>query len=988
MPEELYIDINNELLPHEDYNYLRAEGIKLIERLSGKIWTNYNAHDPGITILEALCYALTELGYKTSFDIKDLLVSKNGTQDWSEVFFTAKQMLTSNPVTITDYRKLIIDTDGVKNAWVDVTNDYETLLYVNVEKKTDAAPQAYQLSYTPQSDNEPLRMRGLYKVTLEYEDDILNDNKQEIVNASVRKKLAVHRNICEDFLTIRPVNYELFRMEAEVKVSEGADIERINAKIFQVIHNFFSPSIHFYTLEQMLAKGYSTDEIFEGPSLKNGFIDRKELEQSERYMDIHLSDIINLIMDIPGVIAVKKCVFPIETQSAFSDFTQWISNIKEKEKAPRLDIENSVITFFRSGDRHRSDSERQPDRQRVKDICYFLQSEVQSSKLKGVKTDIEIPSGENMDVEDYYPFQFSLPAAYGMHEKVFSGKNSGSLSELSTKQRQILQLRGYLMVFEQIMADYSSQLSNVKQLFSFGNTLKQSFFPQPLKGIHDIEKLFVSYDKYHENQLKLLESQKQFLNRRNELLDHLLARLGEDSKAYSSPDKKNPAEELKIKSNILSDYVSISSYRGSGFDYSNPDKVWDTNNVAGMKRRICRLLGFKSFETTFITSDWISIEKVTKPGNLTKLKVVLNDPEKQNNTLLESNEYEHEAEINEIVNYILQSGADKSLYDIDARRGKNSYSLKKKNNEGGYDFIANSNLNDEDLENNFRKTIETLENLSGRENFHVLEHILLRPRSNPQETGTRRNPGTLEATGLLSVSYVPAMDFVVNQQSPNLSYAFKKTRTADPASKDKFIWKLSLRKEQNEVFVIPEDFIFESHVRKREERIRQLGTDDTNYVREKNADGRFVFRLDDRSKQPQQLLAVCKQSYQKEEDMETEIKALIRFLSFEIGIVEDDDDTPDLNSFADPYSFRVSLFIPSWPMKFRDPGFRHVFEKAVYLETPAHIYPDVYWLEYNEMKEFETVYKAWLREIAQNTIPDYHVVNNLVDVVNKIRAVR
>lgn len=985
MPEELFIDINNELLPHEDYNFLRTEGIKLIERLSGKVWTNYNAHDPGITILEALCYALTELGYKTSFDIKDLLASKNGNQDWSEVFFTAKQILTSNPVTITDYRKLIIDTDGVKNAWVDVTNDYETLLYVNIEKKPEAEPQTYQLSYTPQSDNEPLRIRGLYKVTLEYEDDILNNNKQEIVNDTVRKKLAVHRNICEDFLTIRPVNYELFRMEAEVKVSEGTDIERINAKIFQVIHNFFSPSIRFYTLEQMLAKGYSTDEIFEGPSLKNGFIDSKELEQSERYMDIHLSDIINLIMDIPGVIAVKKCVFPIETQSAFSDFTQWITNIKEKEKAPRLDIENSVITFFRSGDRHRSDSERQPDKQRVKDICYFLQSEVQSSKLKGVKTDIEVPAGENMDVEDYYPFQYSLPAAYGMHEKVYSGKNSGSLSELSTRQRQILQLRGYLMVFEQIMADYTSQLSNIKLLFSSGNKLNQSLFPQPLKGIHDIEKLFVSYDNYNKDQLKLVESAKQFQIRRNALLDHLLARLGEDGNAYSSPDKRNSSEELNIKSNILSDYVSVSSYRGSGFDYSNPDKVWDTDNIAGMKRRIGRLLGFKSFETTFITSDWITIEKVAKPGNLTKLKVVLNDPEKQSNILLESNEYEHESEINQIVNYILQSGADKSLYDIDARRGKNSYSLKKKNSEGGYDFVANS-LNDEDLENNFRKTIETLRNLSDRENFHVLEHILLRPRSNPQETGTRRNPGRLETTGLLSVSYVPEMDFVVNQQSPNLSYAFKKTRTADPASRDKFIWKLSLRKEQNEVLVIPEDLIFESHVRKREERIRQLGTDDTNYVREKNADGRFVFQLADRSKQPQQILAVCKRSYQKEEDMEAEIKAIIRFLSFEIGIAEDDDDMPDLNSFADPYSFRVSLFIPSWPVKFRDPGFRHVFEKAVYLETPAHIYPDVYWLEYSEMKEFETVYKAWLREIAQNTIPDYHVVNNLVDVINKIRA--
>ena len=38
-----------------DYALLRQEGIDLIARLAGKRWTDYNSHDPGITILEALC---------------------------------------------------------------------------------------------------------------------------------------------------------------------------------------------------------------------------------------------------------------------------------------------------------------------------------------------------------------------------------------------------------------------------------------------------------------------------------------------------------------------------------------------------------------------------------------------------------------------------------------------------------------------------------------------------------------------------------------------------------------------------------------------------------------------------------------------------------------------------------------------------------------------------------------------------------------------
>ena len=56
-----------------DYNLLRDEGIKYIQSIAGKLWTDYNVHDPGITILEVLCYALTDLGYRASYDIKDLI---------------------------------------------------------------------------------------------------------------------------------------------------------------------------------------------------------------------------------------------------------------------------------------------------------------------------------------------------------------------------------------------------------------------------------------------------------------------------------------------------------------------------------------------------------------------------------------------------------------------------------------------------------------------------------------------------------------------------------------------------------------------------------------------------------------------------------------------------------------------------------------------------------------------------------------------------
>ena len=58
---------------HLDFEKLRREGLTHIGKFSGKIWTDHNVHDPGVTILEMLVYALMDLGYRTTLPIEDLL---------------------------------------------------------------------------------------------------------------------------------------------------------------------------------------------------------------------------------------------------------------------------------------------------------------------------------------------------------------------------------------------------------------------------------------------------------------------------------------------------------------------------------------------------------------------------------------------------------------------------------------------------------------------------------------------------------------------------------------------------------------------------------------------------------------------------------------------------------------------------------------------------------------------------------------------------
>src|SRR5688572_29357465 len=98
MEEQLYIEKNNILSNDQDFEFLRSEGKKYIEELSSAVWTDYNTHDPGITILEALCYAITELGYRTNFDVKTLVSDENGNIGNDQAFFSAKEIMTAAPL--------------------------------------------------------------------------------------------------------------------------------------------------------------------------------------------------------------------------------------------------------------------------------------------------------------------------------------------------------------------------------------------------------------------------------------------------------------------------------------------------------------------------------------------------------------------------------------------------------------------------------------------------------------------------------------------------------------------------------------------------------------------------------------------------------------------------------------------------------------------------------------------------------------------------
>src|SRR3954447_17151242 len=137
--EPVTISTDPPLYPASDFRFLRSEGITWIQKLASTSWTDHNTHDPGITILDLLCYAITDLSYRLNYDIKDLLAVPSGNA--YESLYSPAQVLTTNPVTLSDFRKVLLDVKGVKNAWIEKQTTPDVKLYFfpeeNVFRLTD-----------------------------------------------------------------------------------------------------------------------------------------------------------------------------------------------------------------------------------------------------------------------------------------------------------------------------------------------------------------------------------------------------------------------------------------------------------------------------------------------------------------------------------------------------------------------------------------------------------------------------------------------------------------------------------------------------------------------------------------------------------------------------------------------------------------------------------------------------------------------------------
>ncbi len=594
MLTELTIPKKQKKVAALDYRQLFAEGLKHVQQLASRIWTDYNVHDPGITTLELLCYALTDLGYRASFPVKDLFATADdNAANMAASFFTARKILTNRPLTHADYRKLLIDLPGIKNAWFEPVEKH---FYADTIK-------GELLREKPDLDGiEEVSIAGLYKVLLDYDNTVDTTAKKTELLALAEKTVMANRNLCEDFVNFSGVETQYFVLCCELEIAPDADASKVKAALYYSIQQYLAPSVKFYTLSQMLEKEkpggmkYTPEDIFNGPALDNGFIDNTELSNASLRSEIRLSDIISIIMDIEGVVAVHNIVIgpkPDDPEEPFVPVeNKWIVEVQPGKKAllseDFLSEANTGIKFYKRN---------------MPVVADFTQVWNELLKLynaenyaipAGTLHDFPIPLGNFKNTSSYHSFQNHYPAVYGIGEAGLEA-NAGDL-----RKAKAYQLKAYLLFFDQVMANFFSQLENVRQLFSMDPDVKQTYFHQVVKSFTEYDKIYAG-SNFLQNITSSAEGTNIQLERRNRFLDHMIARFAEQFTEFAntmySAFGSDPETLIQIKCDFLQQYSEISSERLLAYNYSLKDEasLWNSFNVSGFERRIAKLLGITNY---------------------------------------------------------------------------------------------------------------------------------------------------------------------------------------------------------------------------------------------------------------------------------------------------------------------------------------------------------------------------------------------------------
>ncbi|PMY29146.1 hypothetical protein C1Y35_31995 [Pseudomonas sp. GW456-L14] len=555
---------NNSMLPDEvksliHFDTLLEQGMEAIEQYSGQVWTDKGEQDPGVTLLQDLSYGVSDLAYRHTLPLVDLLTPAD-TSSGDGIFpasFGPHRVLTCGPVTVDDYRRALLDLHSPEG---------ETpvgFYFRNVQLTPESEAEQYQYWYDPDkweftfarpaSMAEPtqLTLKGNYHLYVE----LARGADQAKAQTALDDFLKVNRNLCEavrETTWVEPLPLELLStLELE---DDCTDYNRVLAELYRLSDSYLNPMAVRVAASELSEQGVGNEVIYQGPQLQHGWITRLPAARDySQPLEVDLSPLVNIWLSIDGVKSV--------TDLGGNKLGNWHVSVDPNkylqlwgsDPVASLERDKNIVYLYKKGQRCLGD--------RAGIEKYITAAPLISEK------DVVMPYGRNRKPAEFHSLSKRLPPCYGLQQP----------SPEDTQK----QLHQFLLPFEQALANGCQQLALLPDLLAFDRSQST-----PVWGIQWPFAAESLSDKVHQaykpQLLLMLKDHRQKDNKELATIDYLLGYFGSQRapRTLSRPF----SDFLKVQRGYLRQHADL------GYQRSNIQ----VQEVSALQKRIAARIGVGS----------------------------------------------------------------------------------------------------------------------------------------------------------------------------------------------------------------------------------------------------------------------------------------------------------------------------------------------------------------------------------------------------------
>ncbi|MGM9512978.1 hypothetical protein ACS5PK_01865 [Roseateles sp. DB2] len=582
------------------FDALRALGVDWAQQASGELWTDYNLHDPGVSLLEALCYAITEDVFAARQSVPTLLGLRPQDDDAAWERFGLSRRDRQEPCRPLSER------------------DWQLWLRQQL-------PQARQLQIRAQQDQAG-RFQGLWTLRLQERGEA--DQEQSGLLQQALKAFWGRRNLAEDLahppqaLQARWVSLRGLR----IAITGERELPELLGEVLQRCDDGISSRIPDSPEQDLLPLG---GEFSDGPLGRTAHAEELQWLES-RHPVLHPADLARQLGGVPGLASVEDLRLDLSEQDqALADATllphgglqRWGMDWALRLRWPEQPSDLQGWTVLKDGAPMRLElGPLLADLQEWRRVMYMRRagsggSAVTQAHLKpwqGFPAQEELPPLP-IRREDHLPATAVLPALYEQALQAGASQEPGLRAQWT----------GYRALLEQGLLQVQVQREQMPRLYALDQTDSRSYWPG-LPGeaqLPGVESLLQTPPSQLPPGAWIDDDP---LERRHRLLDYQLALHGEvldHSMLQGLPCYFSPAawgqHLLKLKRSFAQRLPRLTQERHAAADYSRP-LLDEADNTPPLQERLALQLGMMAGHSRLLGSTLAALE-AQQSGSSTRL---------------------------------------------------------------------------------------------------------------------------------------------------------------------------------------------------------------------------------------------------------------------------------------------------------------------------------------------------------------------------------